>query len=145
MFLVSIWKSFIKDSIKVLEADIQHANPLASEYPQEHDGACLQICTTVSFLVQRTNCHLAGALGLLRILICRQVSTISIYERKASVREFYSNLSLFFVVSSILCGWYAKLPISFLFTAVIFPSLLQLHRGINDMEDHMDGEVQNKI
>ncbi|KAE8673357.1 hypothetical protein F3Y22_tig00111792pilonHSYRG00067 [Hibiscus syriacus] len=63
-------KSF-KDSLKVLEADIQHANTLASDFPMEHDGACLQMRMSYGpaahlflFLVQWTDIHLAGALGL---------------------------------------------------------------------------------
>ncbi|KAK6932543.1 hypothetical protein RJ641_002167 [Dillenia turbinata] len=115
----SMRKSF-KDSLKVLEADIQHANTLASEIPSEYDGACVQMRMSYSpaahlflFLVQWTDCHLAGALGLLRILIYKVVyvdgtTTMSTHERKASVREFY---------------------------AVIYPSLLQLQRGVTDMED----------
>ncbi|CAN6287824.1 unnamed protein product [Urochloa humidicola] len=108
-----------RDSIKVLEADIQHANTLASEFPREYDGACLQMRLSYSpaahiflFLVQWTDCSLAGALGLLRILIYKVyvdgTTTMSTHERKASIKEFY---------------------------AVIFPSLLQLQRGITDVED----------
>jgi hypothetical protein len=48
----------------------------ASEFPREYDGACLQMRLSYSpaahiflFLVQWTDCSLAGALGLLRILI----------------------------------------------------------------------------
>lgn len=48
----------------------------ASEFPGEYDGPCLQMRMSYSpaahlflFLVQWTDCHLAGALGLLRILI----------------------------------------------------------------------------
>jgi hypothetical protein len=48
----------------------------ASEFPWEYDGACLQMRLSYSpaahiflFLVQWTDCSLAGALGLLRILI----------------------------------------------------------------------------
>jgi len=48
----------------------------ASDYPRESDGACLQMRLSYSpaaqfflFLVQWTDCHLAGALGLLRVLI----------------------------------------------------------------------------
>ncbi|XP_010935653.1 E3 ubiquitin-protein ligase AIRP2 [Elaeis guineensis] len=118
MFLVSMRKSF-KDSLKVLEADIQHANTLASEFQREYDGACIQMRISYSpaahlflFLVQWTDCSLAGALGLLRILIYKVyvdgTTTMSTHERKASIREFY---------------------------AVIFPSLMQLHKGITDMED----------
>ncbi|XP_044479345.1 E3 ubiquitin-protein ligase AIRP2-like isoform X1 [Mangifera indica] len=126
-------KSF-KDSLKALEADIQFANTLASDYPREYDGACLQMRLSYSsaahaflFLVQWTDCRLAGALGLLRILIYKGVmnnglmqayvdgkTTISIHERKASIREFYG---------------------------VIFPSLLQLQRGITDVEDQKQKEI----
>ncbi|XBJ24243.1 hypothetical protein VPH35_002169 [Triticum aestivum] len=108
-----------RDSLKVLEADIQHANTLATEFPREYDGACLQMRLSFSpaahiflFLVQWTDCSLAGALGLMRILIYKVyvdgTTTMSTHERKASIKEFY---------------------------AVIFPSLLQLQRGITDMED----------
>ncbi|KAJ4977058.1 hypothetical protein NE237_002164 [Protea cynaroides] len=118
MYLCSMRKSF-KDSLKVLEADIQHANTLASDFPREYDGACVQMRLSYSpvahlflFLVQWTDCHLAGALGLLRILIYKVyvdgTTTMSTYERKASIREFYG---------------------------VVFPSLLQLQRGITDTED----------
>jgi hypothetical protein len=48
----------------------------ASEFPRDHDGACLQMRLSYSpaahfllFLVRWTDCSLAGALGLLRILI----------------------------------------------------------------------------
>lgn len=48
----------------------------ASDFPREYDGACLQMRMSYSpcahfflFLVQWADCHLAGALGLLRILI----------------------------------------------------------------------------
>ncbi|KAA8517819.1 hypothetical protein F0562_015293 [Nyssa sinensis] len=116
-------KSF-KDSLKALEADIQHANTLASDYPREYDGACLQMRLSYSpcahiflFLVQWTDCHLAGALGLLRILIYKAYedgkTTMSVHERKASIKEFY----------------------------VIFPSLLQLQRGITDIEDRKQREI----
>ncbi|KAM7500804.1 hypothetical protein LguiA_025218 [Lonicera macranthoides] len=118
MYAGSMRKSF-KDSLKVLEADIQHANTLASDFPREYDGACLQMRMSYSpaahlflFLVQWTDCHLAGALGLLRILIYKVyvdgTTTMSTHERKASIREFY---------------------------AVIYPSLLQLERGVSDTED----------
>ncbi|CAD6222733.1 unnamed protein product [Miscanthus lutarioriparius] len=59
-----------------------------------------------------TDCNLAGALGLLRILIYKVyadgTTTMCTHERKANIREFY---------------------------AVIFPSLMQLHEGINEVED----------
>ncbi|PIA32193.1 hypothetical protein AQUCO_04500056v1 [Aquilegia coerulea] len=97
----------------------------ASIYPREYDGACIQMRLSYSpvahlflFLVQWTDCHLAGALGLLRILIYKAYvdgkTTMSIHEKKASLREFY---------------------------AVIFPSLLQLQRGITDVEDRKQKEI----
>lgn len=118
MYIATMRKPF-KDSLKVLEADIQHANTLASDSPRDYDGACLQMRMSYSpaahlflFLVQWTDCHLAGALGLLRILIYKVyadgTTTMSTHERKASVREFY---------------------------AVIYPSLLQLQKGVTDTEE----------
>ncbi|GMY25488.1 E3 ubiquitin-protein ligase AIRP2 [Fagus crenata] len=117
-------KSF-KDSLKALEADIQFANTLASDYPREYDGACLQMrlsyCSAAQFflfLVQWTDCNLAGTLGLLRILIYKVYgdgkTTMYIHERKASLKEFYG---------------------------VIFPSLMQLQKGITDVEDRKQREI----
>lgn len=114
-----VMKKSFKDSLKVLEADIQHANTLASDYPKEYDGACLQMRLSYSpcahiflFLVQWTDCHLAGALGMLRILLYKAYedgrTTMSVHERKASLKQFYG---------------------------VIFPSLLQLQSGITEVED----------
>ncbi|KAJ8898992.1 hypothetical protein K2173_008495 [Erythroxylum novogranatense] len=121
-------KSF-KDSLKALEADIQFANTLASDYPTDYDGGCLQMRLSYSpaahfflFLVQWTDCHLAGALGFLRILIYKAYengkTTMSILERRASLREFYG---------------------------VIFPSLMQLQRGITDVEDRKQREICSKF
>ena len=52
----------------------------ASEFPRDYDGACLQMRLSYSpaahlflFLVQWTDCSLAGALGLLRILIYKVI------------------------------------------------------------------------
>ncbi|KAF3974738.1 hypothetical protein ACB098_08G025900 [Castanea mollissima] len=118
-------KSSFRDSLKALEADIQHANTLALDFPRENDGARMQMRLSYSpaahlflFLVQWTDCHLAGVLGLLRILIYMTYAdgktTMSVYERKASIREFY---------------------------AVIFPSFLQLQRGVTDLEDRKQKET----
>jgi len=117
-------KSF-KDSLKALEADIQHANTLAVGCPRLNDGACLQMRLSYSpvahvflFLVQWADCQLAGTLGLLRVLIYMTYAdgktTMSVYERKASIREFY---------------------------AVIFPSLSQLQSGITDLDDRKQKEM----
>lgn len=116
---IEIMRKSFKDSLKALEADIHFANTLASDYPSDQDGAYLQMRLSYSpaahfflFLVQWTDCHLAGALGLLKIFIYKAYkdgkTTMSIHERKASLKQFYG---------------------------VVFPSLLQLHRGITDVED----------
>ncbi|KAH7442415.1 hypothetical protein KP509_03G087400 [Ceratopteris richardii] len=95
-------KSF-KESIKILEADIQHANTLAFEFPRDLDGACVQMRLSYSpaakiflFLVSWTDCRLAGMLGLLRILIYQVyndgTTTMSTYERKSSLQEFYAYI-----------------------------------------------------
>ncbi|VVB12838.1 unnamed protein product [Arabis nemorensis] len=120
-------KSF-KDSLKALEADIQFANTLASAYREEYDGGCVQMRLSYSpaahlflFLLQWTDCHFVGALGLLRILIYKAYvdgkTTMSLHERKASIKEFYD---------------------------VLFPSLLQLHGGITDVEERKQKEVCEK-
>jgi hypothetical protein len=77
----------------------KHTNR-ASELPRDYDGACLQMRLSyvpaahfLLFLVQWTDCSLAGALGLLHILIYKVymdgTTTMSTYERKASFHEFY--------------------------------------------------------
>ncbi|KAF8396934.1 hypothetical protein HHK36_018569 [Tetracentron sinense] len=142
-------KSF-KDSLKALEADIQHANTLASDYRREYDGACLQLRLSYSpaahlflFLVQWTDCHLAGSLGFLRILIYK-------------VNAFYYRPCIMLILLSYcrpmrmarpLCLFTKKKLVleNFMFgsllTAVIFPSLLQLQGGITDVEDRKQREL----
>ncbi|KAL2924871.1 E3 ubiquitin-protein ligase AIRP2 [Bienertia sinuspersici] len=148
-----------RESIKALEADIQHANTLEflryrenrkpvvqyfSALEVERDQGCIgdpilncfrlqkangwsllpnetilqSSSSLVSFLVQWTDCYLAGALGFLRILIYMTYedgkTTMSVHEKKASIRQFYG---------------------------VIFPSLMQLQTGITELEDRKQKEV----
>ncbi|KVH94077.1 hypothetical protein Ccrd_003865 [Cynara cardunculus var. scolymus] len=125
-----------KDSLKALEADIQHANTLALSSPRDQDGASLQMRLSFSpavdlfsFLFPWTDCKMAGALGLLRIFIymagfaekCRLKqtyadgkTTMSVQERKASIKQFYD---------------------------VIFPSIMQLQSGITDLEERKQKEI----
>ncbi|XP_027337770.1 E3 ubiquitin-protein ligase AIRP2 isoform X2 [Abrus precatorius] len=118
-------KCSFQDSLKALEADIQYANTLALGHPRDKDGGCFQMRLSYSpaapiflFLVQWTDYRLAGALGLLRILIYVTYgngnNTMSIYERRATIRQFYT---------------------------VIFPALLQLQKGITDLEERKQKEV----
>ncbi|BBH04654.1 ammonium transporter 1 [Prunus dulcis] len=94
-------KSF-KDSLKALEADIQHAN------------------TVMSMLRYRAKRGEGDEKAERKIILKVEITypdgktTMSVYERKASIREFYG---------------------------VIFPSLLQLQRGITDLEDRKQKEV----
>ncbi|KAF5811926.1 putative transcription factor C2H2 family [Helianthus annuus] len=118
-------RTSFKDSLKVLEADIQHANTLASDLRREYDGACVQMRMSYSaaaqfllFFVQWSDCHLAGALGLLRILIYKVyvdgTTTLSTHEKKASIREFYG---------------------------FIYPSLMQLQSGVTNSEDRKQKKI----
>ncbi|KAF3506012.1 hypothetical protein F2Q69_00001004 [Brassica cretica] len=125
-FLAAIWHWLDDDAEERLIFAIFFISfNRALDYPREKDGARVQMRLSYSpaaqfflFLVQWTDCHLAGSLGLLRVLIYMTYAdgktTMSVYERKASIREFY---------------------------AVIFPSLLQLQRGITDLEDRKQKEV----
>eukprot|EP00245_Coleochaete_scutata_P006056 TRINITY_DN20174_c0_g1_i1.p1 TRINITY_DN20174_c0_g1~~TRINITY_DN20174_c0_g1_i1.p1 ORF type:complete len:264 (-),score=35.79 TRINITY_DN20174_c0_g1_i1:903-1694(-) len=90
-------------STKALEADIQHANTLAAEFPRDYDGACVQMRLSFSpvahcflWLVTWADVGLAGALGLMRIFIYKVymdgTTTVGLHERRASLREFYGYL-----------------------------------------------------
>nr|BAJ95466.1 predicted protein [Hordeum vulgare subsp. vulgare] len=106
-----------RESVKALEADIEHANALASEFLRDYDGSFIQMRMAYSavahVLVQWTDCRLASALGLLKIMIYKmyaedRTTTLPSWEREASIREFYG---------------------------IIFPSLLQLPSGITELDD----------
>ncbi|CAN6305014.1 unnamed protein product, partial [Urochloa humidicola] len=105
-----------QESVKALEADIEHANALASEFLRDYDGSVIQMRMAYSavahFLVQWTDCKLAGALGLLKVMLYKVYadgsSALPDFEREASIREFYG---------------------------VIFPSLLQLPSGITELDE----------
>ncbi|OEL28706.1 hypothetical protein BAE44_0010276 [Dichanthelium oligosanthes] len=90
--------------------------PGASEFLRDYDGSVIQMRMAYSavahFLVQWTDCKLAGALGLLKIMLYKVYvdgsSALPDSEREASIREFYG---------------------------VIFPSLLQLPSGITELDE----------
>ncbi|KAL0918243.1 hypothetical protein M5K25_010241 [Dendrobium thyrsiflorum] len=121
MGFLDIFKTYtknpLKDSLKVLEADVYLANTLASESPC--NGTFMQIRISYSpaatfflFLAQWMDCSLAEALGLMRISIYKVYidGTTSMFdsEKKASIKQFYS---------------------------FIFPTLMQLRRKSTGMED----------
>ncbi|XP_020587744.1 RING finger protein 141-like [Phalaenopsis equestris] len=118
--------SSFKGYLKALEADIQHANTLADAVHNVYGGAWLQMKLSYSpmapvflFLLQWVDCIpiyvLPSYLGLLQIVIYKvnaeEKSTLSPYERGASIKEFY---------------------------AIIYPSLKQLQSEFVEKEESCD-------
>lgn len=110
-------RNSFRNSLKSLLADIELANTLASEF--QENGAFLQMKISYSpaakfflCLAKWRNCNLAGALGLLRILIYEVLVDVRGFKstcvKKASIKEFYS---------------------------IIFPSLIQMQKGVAIVED----------
>ncbi|XP_050377844.1 E3 ubiquitin-protein ligase AIRP2-like [Argentina anserina] len=94
-----------QDSLKVLEADIQHANMLAASIPRSKGGTFLQMKLVYTqlapiflFLLQwidcSSSCLLASYLNLFDIVIYKVSSdgrpNISSYGRKATTSQFYN-------------------------------------------------------
>ncbi|KAK4786101.1 hypothetical protein SAY86_002790 [Trapa natans] len=115
--------SSYQDSLKVLEADIQHANSLAAAIPRTKGGGQLHMRLVYNnwapiflFLLRWIDCSCAcfmpRYLNLFHILIYKVYSdgrqSIRSNARKASVKDFY---------------------------AVILPSLLRLHDSYEESED----------
>ncbi|KAJ8758897.1 hypothetical protein K2173_002676 [Erythroxylum novogranatense] len=119
-------KSSYQDSLKVLEADIQHANALAATIPRGKDGARLQMklvyndwAPFVLFLLQRIDCScmcLLPRLNLFHILVYEAYTDgrprLSTYGRKATIRDFYG---------------------------VILPSLKRLYSNLEELEEVKEG------
>ncbi|KAK9117419.1 hypothetical protein Sjap_016366 [Stephania japonica] len=97
-------KSSYRESLKVLEADIQHANALAAAIPRAKGGACLQMklaCNNLApvflFLIQWMNfactCLLPSYSSIFHIVVYKVyadgTSRISSRGRRASIRDFY--------------------------------------------------------
>ncbi|KAJ0084556.1 hypothetical protein Patl1_31122 [Pistacia atlantica] len=106
-------KSSFKDSLKALEADIQHANTLALDHPRETDGARLQMRMSYS----------PAAQFFILMLMARPPC---LFKKGKQVSEN-------FMVSITLS----------LIDGVIFPSLLQLQKGITDLEDRKQKDLCN--
>ncbi|XP_041013582.1 E3 ubiquitin-protein ligase AIRP2-like [Juglans microcarpa x Juglans regia] len=116
-------RSCFKESLKTLEADIQHANTLANALPRDYCGDYIQLRLSYSpfapfllYLIEWMDYSCTDALpsylGLLEILIYKVyvdgMPTMSSKERKATLREFY---------------------------AVIYPSLRQLEGEFIELPD----------
>ncbi|XP_017220567.1 E3 ubiquitin-protein ligase AIRP2 [Daucus carota subsp. sativus] len=115
-------RSSYEDSLKLLEADIQHANALAAAIPKGKGGARLQMTLAYNnlapfllFLLQwidsSCTCLLPRYLNLFEILVHKVYTderrNVSALGRKATISEFY---------------------------AVILPSLQGLHNDLVDMD-----------
>ncbi|XP_020092038.1 uncharacterized protein LOC109712707 [Ananas comosus] len=130
MFQSQLGRPFsFRGSLKALEADIQHANTLADAVQRAYGGACVQMRLSYSplaplflYLMQWMDCScscsytLPSYLGLLHVLVYKVYvdgdNSISTYERRASLREFY---------------------------AVIYPSLQQLESSLAEKESRGKG------
>ncbi|XP_030449642.1 E3 ubiquitin-protein ligase AIRP2-like [Syzygium oleosum] len=97
--------SSFRESIKALEADIQHANGLAAGLPRDYCGDSIQMRLSyspfapfLSFLIEWMDCRCTDSipsyLGLVQIIIYQVyvdgMPTMSSKERQASLREFYA-------------------------------------------------------
>ncbi|WOL04416.1 hypothetical protein Cni_G13137 [Canna indica] len=122
-----------RGSLKALEADINHANTLADAVQRAYGGACLQMrlsCSPLApiflFLMQwldcTCSCALTSYLGLFDVLVYKVyvdgMTTISTFERRASVREFY---------------------------AIIYPSLQQLGSSLIEREQSKEKTRSKEI
>ncbi|KAK8488866.1 hypothetical protein V6N13_005309 [Hibiscus sabdariffa] len=98
-------KSSFRESLKALEADIQHANSLAAALPRDFGGNCYQMRLSYSpfapfvlFLIEWMDYSctdtLPSYLGLLHVLVYKAyvdgMPTISSKDKKATLREFYA-------------------------------------------------------
>ncbi|XP_043723995.1 E3 ubiquitin-protein ligase AIRP2-like isoform X1 [Telopea speciosissima] len=115
-------RSSYRESIKALEADVQHANSLAAALPRDCGGEYLQMRLTYSpfapffvFLIEWIDCSfttLPSYLGFLHIVIYKVyldgMTSISSKESKATIKEFY---------------------------AVIYPTLRQLEGELTELAD----------
>lgn len=129
----TLQNSSFRESIKALEADVQHANTMAAALPRDSDGDCVQMKVSYGFLApfllfliewMDYGCldTLANCLGLLHILVYKvyadEMPTMSPQERKATIREFY---------------------------AIIYPSLKQLEGNLLGLmkENHKVTQLSN--
>ncbi|CAL5372913.1 unnamed protein product [Camellia sinensis] len=111
-----------KDSFKVLEADIHHANMLAASIPRTKGSACLQMklvdnqfASVIWILLQWMDCSctclLPSYLNLFHIVVYKMSPDgkpiITSHGRRATIKEFY---------------------------AVILPSLQRLHGNTSELE-----------
>ncbi|KAJ4836727.1 hypothetical protein Tsubulata_024013 [Turnera subulata] len=127
MMTMQLAKSSYQDSLKALEADIQHANALAAAIPRLKTGAYLKMKLVYNhwaplflFFLQRIDCSciclLPRYLNFFQILVYEVYANgrrnLSTHVRKATIREFYG---------------------------VILPSLQRLNSNKELLEDVLEG------
>lgn len=139
MMYYQLSRSSYQDSLKILEADIQHANALAAEIPRGKGGARVQmklvynhLAPVFLFLLQwmdgSCTCLLPRYLNLFHVLIYKVYTDgrprISRHGRKATISDFY---------------------------AIILPSLQRLHYdlvdsdgGITAKDNHLSLKTSSK-
>ncbi|KAF3973171.1 hypothetical protein ACB098_03G131200 [Castanea mollissima] len=133
MMYYELARSSYQDSLKVLEADIQHANALAAVIPRAKSGARLQMKLVYNqlaplylFLLQWLDCSctclLPRYLNFFHILVYKVYTdgrpNISTHGRKATIRDFY---------------------------AVILPSLQRLHGSLEDFDVTKEGNLRMEM
>ncbi|KAJ0895940.1 putative transcription factor C2H2 family [Helianthus annuus] len=106
MMYYPLGRSSYEDSLKVIEADIQHANALAAAIPRAKDGARFQmklvhdqLTPLIMFLLQWIDsscaCLLPRYLNLFHVIIYKVYTDgrpkISRHGRKATVNDFYGG------------------------------------------------------
>ncbi|XP_038997271.1 E3 ubiquitin-protein ligase AIRP2-like [Hibiscus syriacus] len=126
MVYYQLSKSSYEDTLRILKADIQHANALAAAIPRAKSGARIQMKLAYNhldpiflFLLQWMDssciCLLPRYLDLFHILVYKVYtdgrSKISRHGRKATIREFYS---------------------------IILPSIQRLHGSLGELDDDME-------
>lgn len=126
-------KSSYRESLKALEADIQHANTLAAALPRDYGGDFVQMRLSYSpfaplvlFMIEWMDYSCTDTvpsyLGLLNILVYKVyvdgMPALSSKERKATLREFY---------------------------AIIYPSLRQLESEFCELEDNSKRDQCSEI
>ncbi|KAM3303782.1 E3 ubiquitin-protein ligase AIRP2 isoform X1 [Capsicum chacoense] len=129
----TLQNSSFRESIKALEADVQHANTMAAALRRDSDGDFVQMKVSYGFLApfllfliewMDYICldNLASCLGLLHILVYKVyvdgMPATSPPERKATINEFY---------------------------AIIYPSLMQLEGNLVELmkENHKVTQLSN--
>ncbi|KAL3835638.1 hypothetical protein ACJIZ3_010374 [Penstemon smallii] len=132
MYYHKLGRSSYKDSFKVLEADVQHANSLAAAIPKAKGDARVQMKLVYNdfapfllFFLQwidcSCTCFLPRYLNLVDIFIYKVYTDgrpkIATHGRKASIKDFY---------------------------AVILPSLEQLHYNLVEQGGNIDKNLVPK-